>query len=236
MCLKWDKQVFSNNLNEILKDRNISKKELANLIDKSESSIAKYCNCREQTIPDIECVIAMAEALGVRINDLILEQPSRTVISDYERNKLLFIDKIINDTKEEKIIWELDSRDEYYSEFSGYKKHPLFHPNIYMVDNEEFAYNYISKFDEDYFATKGFKTHINGENMVLVIMCSDRRNNLLYEIYMETQNEIHPIMCCKSIDTGNEGLPLELFKLVEFCIYDKKPKQILSKAFEKFLT
>ena len=61
--------IFANNLRDILKDRKMSQKELANEIWISEATISRYIN--KQRIPSIKHILEISYALNIDVNELI---------------------------------------------------------------------------------------------------------------------------------------------------------------------
>lgn len=61
--------IFANNLRDILKDRKMSQKELANEIWVSEATISRYIN--KQRMPSIKHILEISYALNVDVNELI---------------------------------------------------------------------------------------------------------------------------------------------------------------------
>lgn len=61
--------IFANNLRDILKDRKMSQKELANEIWVTEATISRYIN--KQRIPSIKHILEISYALNVDVNELI---------------------------------------------------------------------------------------------------------------------------------------------------------------------
>lgn len=61
--------IFANNLRDILKDRKMSQKELANEIWVTEATISRYIN--KQRMPSIKHILEISYALNVDVNELI---------------------------------------------------------------------------------------------------------------------------------------------------------------------
>lgn len=61
--------IFANNLRDILKDRKMSQKELANEIWVSEATISRYIN--KQRMPSIKHILEISYVLNVDVNELI---------------------------------------------------------------------------------------------------------------------------------------------------------------------
>ena len=61
--------IFANNLRDILKDRKMSQKELANEIWISEATISRYIN--KQRMPSIKHILEISYALNIDVNELI---------------------------------------------------------------------------------------------------------------------------------------------------------------------
>lgn len=68
--------IFANNLRDILKDRKMSQKELANEIWVSEATISRYIN--KQRMPSIKHILEISYVLNVDVNELIdFDEPIR---------------------------------------------------------------------------------------------------------------------------------------------------------------
>lgn len=61
--------IFANNLRDILKDRKMSQKELANEIWVTEATISRYIN--KQRMPSIKHILEISYALNIDVNELI---------------------------------------------------------------------------------------------------------------------------------------------------------------------
>lgn len=66
--VEWT-DIFANNLRDILKDRKMSQKELANEIWISEATISRYIN--KQRMPSIKHILEISYVLNVDVNELI---------------------------------------------------------------------------------------------------------------------------------------------------------------------
>lgn len=61
--------IFANNLRDMLKDRKMSQKELANEIWVTEATISRYIN--KQRMPSIKHILEISYALNIDVNELI---------------------------------------------------------------------------------------------------------------------------------------------------------------------
>ena len=66
--LEW-LDIFGDNLQDILKDQNISQRELSNKTGLSEASISNYINKRR--VPSLKALINISYALHFDVSDLI---------------------------------------------------------------------------------------------------------------------------------------------------------------------
>lgn len=66
--LEW-LDIFGDNLQDILKDQNISQRELSNKTGLSEASISNYINKRR--VPSLKALINISYALNFDVSDLI---------------------------------------------------------------------------------------------------------------------------------------------------------------------
>jgi putative transcriptional regulator len=58
-------------IKEVIKEKKIQQKDLAELIGVSKVTVSYWCN--NQTLPSIETLGSIAKVLEVRISDLIIE-------------------------------------------------------------------------------------------------------------------------------------------------------------------
>jgi transcriptional regulator with XRE-family HTH domain len=61
--------IFGDNLRDILKEQNMSRRELAQVLDLSEATISNYINKKQ--IPTMEVIVNMAYELSMSIDELI---------------------------------------------------------------------------------------------------------------------------------------------------------------------
>lgn len=61
--------IFGDNLRDILKEQNMSRKELAQVLGLSEATISNYINKKQ--MPTMEVIVNMAYELSMSIDELI---------------------------------------------------------------------------------------------------------------------------------------------------------------------
>jgi plasmid maintenance system antidote protein VapI len=61
--------IFGDNLRDILKEQNMSRRELAQVLDLSEATISNYINKKQ--MPTMEVIVNMAYELSMSIDELI---------------------------------------------------------------------------------------------------------------------------------------------------------------------
>lgn len=61
--------IFGDNLRGILKEQNMSRRELAQVLDLSEATISNYINKKQ--MPTMEVIVNMAYELSMSIDELI---------------------------------------------------------------------------------------------------------------------------------------------------------------------
>lgn len=66
--VKW-MDIFGDNLRDILKEQNMSRRELAQVLDLSEATISNYINKKQ--MPTMEVIVNMAYELSMSIDELI---------------------------------------------------------------------------------------------------------------------------------------------------------------------
>lgn len=66
--IEW-MDIFGDNLRDILKEQNMSRRELAQVLDLSEATISNYINKKQ--MPTMEVIVNMAYELSMSIDELI---------------------------------------------------------------------------------------------------------------------------------------------------------------------
>lgn len=61
--------IFGDNLRDILKEQNMSRRELVQVLDLSEATISNYINKKQ--MPTMEVIVNMAYELSMSIDELI---------------------------------------------------------------------------------------------------------------------------------------------------------------------
>lgn len=61
--------IFGDNLRDILKEQNMSRRELAQVLGISEATVSRYINKKQ--MPTMEVVVNMAYELSISIDELI---------------------------------------------------------------------------------------------------------------------------------------------------------------------
>lgn len=61
--------IFGDNLRDILKEQNMSRREFAQVLDLSEATISNYINKKQ--MPTMEVIVNMAYELSMSIDELI---------------------------------------------------------------------------------------------------------------------------------------------------------------------
>lgn len=61
--------IFGDNLRDILKEQNISRRELAQVLGISEATVSRYINKKQ--MPTMEVIVNMAYELSISVDELI---------------------------------------------------------------------------------------------------------------------------------------------------------------------
>lgn len=70
----YDKRAFSDQLNRIMEQRGLLRKELAEIVGVADATISRYASGLRE--PDLRTVVRLSEALHVPINELLgVEDP-----------------------------------------------------------------------------------------------------------------------------------------------------------------
>lgn len=66
--IEW-MDIFGDNLRDILKEQNMSRRELAQVLGISEATVSRYINKKQ--MPTMEVIVNMAYELSISIDELI---------------------------------------------------------------------------------------------------------------------------------------------------------------------
>lgn len=61
--------IFGDNLRDILKEQNMSRRELAQVLGISEATVSRYINKKQ--MPTMEVIVSMAYELSISVDELI---------------------------------------------------------------------------------------------------------------------------------------------------------------------
>lgn len=108
MAKKFDSDTFFKNINYLLKAKGIKIGELESYAEVSTGYVSRVKK-EENSKPGIDFIVKVAEKFEVTVDDLIgVEMEKLTNTENYIIN---FLNKLIEDTQSEKLMWERESPD-----------------------------------------------------------------------------------------------------------------------------
>lgn len=258
--IDYSNEKFRKNINYLITRENVTKNFLESSFQIGEGSLSRYCkDTKEQSElkePKIGIINSIAKAFGVTIDDLInedIEEKDLKILESSQRKDILFCNKLIEQTKENKCQWQrLDTENDPYINIEFYESDFGIHFESNFVDsNGKFKSKFLYEVNEINYLN-GFTVKINVNENVEVFLTkhvmdisnqnsSDKENEInkdisydsydknfldSYELYFVKENE-EAIPCCSSYRYRNDFSKV----LGEDLIYDEVLDNILKKLY-----
>ena len=210
MIRKFDKSIMFNNIAFILKRSGRKIGEFENDIGVSPGYISRM-NKEEKSKPGIDVIIKAAEILNVSIDTLLLvDIENKTPTEEY---LISFLRKLIDDTTDDKLDWNVESADylNYKIEVdkNGYCNHPLFNMESFTESRVNEDHDEVTRI---VFKSQAFNVHtwIDGNcynlrlknDTILYIMkiCKSQhhfseKNVHIIEIWIRPKNDSNQFIC-----------------------------------------
>lgn len=141
--MEFDRARLMNNINTLIKDKNIKIGELENSIGISTGYLSKMSKPDNESMPGIDLIWKLAQKLGTSVDMLVGGDFGRSNDNLYQLIKVL--DKMKKDTETHNIEWKRIPKEYYENVMNGKEKHPLFHSH-YDWKTRQTNYIYHSDF------------------------------------------------------------------------------------------
>lgn len=209
--IEFNKEILLNNIQYLVNEQNKKVGELEAEAGVSVGYIAR--NKDSNSIPNIEFVMKVADILKVSI-DCITKYDLKSLTAT-ERYILNFLDKLTDDTEQDKLFWNKNNKD-YYNSFitdanGQFFEHPLFNLEEFSEPGET-EYPVPVKRIVFNSNTFGLHTYINGDCFELRL-----KNNVKVYLMNISKNVRKPNENCSAIEiwvdknylcSNKEGTPL----------------------------
>ena len=122
----FDKKLMMDNIAALRDRNNVRTIELESAAGVSAGYFSRLAG-KDNVAPSVEVVCAVADRLGVSVDDLLSVDFSK--LNPTQEYLLSFMNKLISDTKSDSVIWKTETADEMNSLESNYNgdiMHPLF--------------------------------------------------------------------------------------------------------------
>lgn len=220
----YDNSIFKKNFKYLINKYKITQKELEIKLDMSEGLFSRYLNNKKVTEPKIGILNSVAKYFNITIDDLInkdLQSLEYMFSSENNNSEVLFLKKIIKDTLDGYISWEiLDFKNHHYIISDSYSSNWLktidsfesrFTGKIYSLD-ELRAYTCLINLDD------------NTDIQLVIINFIDDNLNFMYEFYMiNSNNKVIPACCSYDFwDNSNNEFYILLEKLYKIAPVSEK--------------
>ena len=134
----YDRKLLLSNIN-VLKERyGVKIGDLESNANVSPGYFSRLNKEESKASPSIEVICAVAENLGVSVDDLLMVDYSK--LTPTQEYLMSFMNKLIKDTQEDNIYWGRETADELNSlepDYDGDVPHPLFDMETYIDWNED---------------------------------------------------------------------------------------------------
>lgn len=140
--MKFDRMRLMNNINTLIKDKNIKIGELENSIGISTGYLSKMSKAENESMPGIDLIWKLAQKLGTSIDMLVGGDFERSNDNLFQLIRLL--DKMKKDTEMHNIEWKRIPKEFYKKVKSGEERHPLFVPD-FMGTTKVVQFSYYSE-------------------------------------------------------------------------------------------
>lgn len=210
------------NIDVILKKKKRLKKEFENAIGVSAGYISKITKLSQQSnFPGLNILLNIANELEVSIESLLFFDFSKDCYYREEEIKNDFINHIIRDTKEHKIIWEYDD-DTFDLREAVEEFYSCSRLNKFIGESDVIT---------DIDITKRFNTCINN---------SIEAELYVYRLQSDNSEKLHTTILLHVVGRKSEGdiaieCPDELFYIIESSVVDKR-EVIIYNEMRKYIT
>lgn len=144
--MEFDRARLMNNINTLIKDKNIKIGELENSIGISTGYLSKMSKADNESMPGIDLIWKLAQKLGTSVDMLVGGDFGRSNDNLFQLIRVL--DKMKKDTDLHNIEWRRVPKEFYENVKIGTLPHPLFEENLPFNDDPE-EFHYKSDFTND---------------------------------------------------------------------------------------
>ncbi len=123
----YDRKLLLSNIS-VLRERNgVKTGDLESNANVSPGYFSRLNKEESKASPSIEVICAVAENLGVTVDDLLMVDYSK--LTPTQEYVISFMNKLITDTKEDRVYWNVETADDLNNldtDYDGNVDHPLF--------------------------------------------------------------------------------------------------------------
>ncbi len=210
--IAFDKKLFFQNVRFLLSEQGIKIGELESKAGVRVGYMSRVEKPESSSEPSINFVATAAKMLNVSIDSLLYS--SYVDMTETEKYIVSFLEKLISDTRVDKLGWNVESQSELEHiriSIDGGVSHPLFSPSYFLEDDGEPMPDYSNII---------FNSHSFGDETKIIGDCYNAKikgNTYLYIMYV-TRNEF-----VKELKDGE--YPFDFRK--EIWMYKEGEKQFL---------
>lgn len=199
----YNKEKFRENIEYYQLKQGITQKELQEKIGVGKVYLSRLWAKDSQKQPSIQVVRNLSLLFGVSMETL-LYRTIKEFNCQFDEKQKKFIDKVLENTREGKLMWEKFSMAVEYEESTFYDLYS-------QAKGDESVYIFTSKYGRSYSnnilnKSSGYKVRLEtGVELILVELLYDRAEDHAYELYIANAGKC--IKCCT-----NESIEDEVFK------------------------
>ena len=238
MKKQYDKNRLVNNIEYLLKRRNVKVGDLENQCGVSTGYISRLKNNdNNDTSPSAEVLLRLSIVLNVSLTSLLY--------SDYEKmteTELFlqsFLADMINKTESNKVLWDRFSQYSIYNETYGDGETPLPIAGTYQDSYGNNKTYYYSLFAERPMTINGYYyTLFLNNNLYYLISLYDEIKGRIFELYILLANQSFKKICCSDIETHTaiRQLLTDLYSSVERSCKQVRIDEDVKNSLEDFLS
>lgn len=191
----FEKSICISNIYYLVKEKGLKIGDIEEAAGVSPGYISRLNKEENKTVPGIEFLLSVSEALNVSLEGLL--KCVYTTLSPDERKVVNFLTKLLSDSNSYKILWEKQPRNQLYAvdcDCDGYyATHPLMETNS---NNEAY---FSSKFhaDSNSMIQECYEAWLNNSSKLFLIFVNYLNNEgeetSGFELYMQLQRRCIPI-------------------------------------------
>lgn len=241
--MEFDKNRLMNNINILIKNKNLKIGELENELGVSTGYLSRMSKSEKESAPSVDFICKLAAKLEVSIDSLVNGDFQHSNDNLYYMTR--FLSSLTEDTDAHKFEWEKFTKYENLQEKYGFSDLPMMTKTLHVNMKEESSYwKFLSTFDnrvEFKMSNINYCAMVSGLGVVLLLKLdaeNSEANKTAYELYaIEESSEEQVIPICSTLQNDGAISPaiLDLFNCIERHERDVKVSEEARSIIDRYL-